>query len=264
MAFRDYNIMKGIAGSDFVGLKHFIRFVQSYNFWNLIRNTILLNLYQLFFVFPVPIVFALLLKQIGRSRLRKFLQNIAYAPHFISMVVLVGTMYIFLSPRTGIVNIMLQRLGNDSIFFFGDASWFRPLFILSEIWQNTGWAAVIYIAVLSSVDPNIYDAAKVDGASKLQRLVHIDVPSLVPTIVILFILKVGRLMTVGFEKAYLMQTPLNYDTSEIIATYVYKIGLIGAQYSFASAVGLFNAAINFTLLIVVNKIVKNLSENALW
>jgi putative aldouronate transport system permease protein len=189
---------------------------------------------------------------------------VTYAPHFISTVVLVGMILIFLSPRNGIINTFIKALGIEPIFFMGEPRWFKSLYVWSGIWQNAGWGSIIYIATLAGVNPELYEAAIVDGASKLQRIIYIDIPSLIPTATILLILNLGRIMSVGFEKVFLMQNDLNLVSSEIIATYVYKTGLLGAQFSFSSAVGLFNNAINFVLLVIVNALARKYSSTSLW
>ena len=189
---------------------------------------------------------------------------VTYAPHFVSNVVLVGMMVAFLSPTTGNVNNLIKLLGGQPIFFMAEAGWFKPLYVLSNLWQNAGWGSIIYMAALANIDPLLYEAAEVDGASKLQKVRHITLPGLLPTAIIMLILETGRMMNVGFEKAFLMQNPVNLEASEIISTYVYKVGLMNAQYSFAAAVGLFNAAVNICLLLMVNRVSKRVSATSLW
>jgi putative aldouronate transport system permease protein len=264
MAFKDFVPSKGVMGSPWVGFKHFNRFFNSFQFWTLIRNTVGLSVLQMIITFPIPIIIALMLNQLARERIKKFIQTVIYAPYFISTVVLVGMMYIFTSPTTGFINNIIKGLGWEPIYFFASPGWFQPLYVLSSVWQGTGWATVIYMAALSGVDPQLHEAAIVDGASKLKRILTVDVPGILPVIIIQLILSIGNVMNVGFEKAFLMQTPLNLDTSEIIPTYIYKVGLQQSQYSFSTAVGLFNAVINLILLILVNKIVKKFSETSLW
>jgi putative aldouronate transport system permease protein len=264
MAFRDFLPTKGFAGSPWIGLAHFKRFFNSYYFPLLVRNTIVLTFYQLAVSFPFPIVLALLLNQLPSRRYRRIIQTVTYAPHFISTVVIVGMLLIFLSPRNGIVNIAIKALGGTPIFFIAKPGWFRTIYVFSGVWQNAGWASIIYLAALAGINPELHEAAIVDGANKIQRIRHIDIPGIVPTMIILLILRVGRIMSIGFEKAYLMQNSLNSVTSEIIATYVYKVGLLGAQYSFSAAVGFFNSIINFLLLVIVNKISKKVSAISLW
>lgn len=264
LAFKDFRAVDGIWGSPWAGLKYFERFFSSYQFWPLIKNTLLLSFGQLIFGFPIPILLAILLNQMRSTRFRKFVQTVTYCPHFISIVVLVGMLDLFLSPRSGFINHFLGLFGIAPIHFMGEPGWFRPVFILSGIWQNAGWSAIIYIAALSSISPDLYEAAQIDGANRWQLVRHIDLPGIIPTATMMFILEVGKVMNIGFQKAYLMQTGLNITTSEIIPTYIYKIGLIDAQYSYSAAISLFNNIINIILLVTVNKIAQKTSENSLW
>lgn len=264
LAFKDYNALLGITKSPWVGFDHFIRFFRSYQFEKLLKNTISLSLWQLILGFPIPVILALSLNYARNAKFKRFVQTITYAPHFISIVVLVGMLNIFFAIKGGIVNQIITAFGGEAILFMGKEKYFQPLFVGSGIWQNMGWNAIIYLATLSGVSPELHEAAVMDGASKIKRVLHIDLPSILPTIIIMLILNFGQLMGIGFEKAYLMQNSLNMGKSEIIATYVYKIGLIDAQYGFATAVGLFNSIINFILLIVVNKISSKVSETSLW
>lgn len=264
IAFKDYLVGDGIWGSKWIGFDNFTRFFSSFQFWTLIRNTLGLSVYQLLAGFPIPIILALMLNHVKNQGFKKLIQTTTYAPHFISVVVLCGMMNVLLSPTTGVVNYILKSLGMEEIFFMGRADLFKSLFVWSDVWQNTGWGAIIYIAALSSVSPELYESAKIDGASKTHTILYIDLPSIYPTIVILFILRIGSIMNVGFQKAYLLQNPLNLETSEIIATYTYKIGLIQAQYSYSAAIGLFNSIINVILLVTVNTISKRLNETSLW
>ena len=264
LAFKDYNALSGITGSPWVGFKHFERFFNSYQFGKLLKNTLTLSAMQLLLGFPLPIVLALCLNYARNAKFKKIVQTITYAPHFISIVVLVGMLNIFFSINGGLVNGLVTAFGHEPILFMGKESWFRPLFVGSGVWQNMGWNAIIYLAALSGVNPELHEAAVADGASKLQRVWHVDLPAIRPTIIIMLILNCGQLMGLGFEKAFLMQNSLNLGRSEIIATYVYKMGLLDAQYGFATAVGLFNSVINFILLITVNQISKKVSETSLW
>jgi putative aldouronate transport system permease protein len=264
MAFKNFTPSKGILGSPWVGLKHFERFFDSFQFDALIKNTIGLSVYQLLITFPIPIIIALMMNQLIKEKVKKFIQTVIYAPYFISTVVLVGMMNIFLSPSSGFINNIIKAFGGEPVYFFASPGWFQPLYILSTVWQATGWATVIYMAALSGVDPQLHEAAIVDGASKFKRILTVDVPAIMPVIVIQLILSLGNVMNVGFEKALLMQTDLNLDKSEIIGTYIYKVGLQQAQYSFSTAVNLFLAVINVILLVSVNKIVKKFSESSLW
>ncbi|WP_407873150.1 ABC transporter permease [Paenibacillus sp. P36] len=264
IAFKNFIAVKGIWGSPWVGLDHFQRFFNSSQFILVLKNTVLLNLFELSITFPLPILLALLLNQIKNVRFKKWVQTVTYAPHFISAVVIVGMLFIFLSPRTGLVNQFIQFLGGEPIYFIARPEWFKTIYVFSGLWQNAGWSMIIYLAALTSVSPDLHEAAIMDGANKYQRMWHIDVPSIMPTVMIMLILNLGNFMTVGFEKVYLMQNALNVDASEVIQTYVYKSGLLSAQYSYSAAVGLFNAGINFILLISVNTLAKRLKQTSLW
>ncbi|GIP40200.1 sugar ABC transporter permease [Paenibacillus sp. J31TS4] len=264
IAFKNFIAIKGIWDSPWAGFTHFERFFNSPQFTIVLKNTILLNLYELAVSFPVPIVLALLLNQIQHMRFKKWVQTVTYAPHFISAVVIVGMLIAFLSPRSGLVNEVIKVFGGDPVYFMARPEWFKTIFVFSGLWQNAGWSMIIYLAALTSVSPDLHEAAIMDGANKYQRIWHIDLPSILPTVTILLILNVGSFMTVGFEKVYLMQNALNMDASEVIQTYVYKSGLLSAQYSYSAAVGLFNAGVNFILLITVNTIAKRLKQNSLW
>ncbi|MGW9527948.1 ABC transporter permease [Paenibacillus terrae] len=264
IAFKDFSPSRGIWGSEWVGFKHFIDFFDSYNFWTIMTNTLTLSVLSLVFSFPAPIIIAIMLNQMLAKRYKKIVQTVIYAPHFISTVVLVGMLNIFLSPNSGIVNHIITLFGGDPIMFMANEGWFRPLYILSGVWQETGFATIIYLAALAGVNPELHEAAIMDGASKWKRVMHVDIPSILPTIVILLILALGNIMGIGFEKAFLMQNDLNYATSNIIPTYVYEIGIQKAQYSFSTAIGLFNSVVNIILIITVNRIAKKLTETSLW
>lgn len=264
IAFKDFQASKGIWGSEWVGLKYFKRFFESYQFWPLIKNTLALSFLQILIGFPIPILLAILLNQMKNHRFRQFVQTVTYCPHFISIVVLTGMLYIFLSPRTGLINNLITLFGGESQFFLGQPEWFRPIFVLSGVWQNAGWSAIIYIAALAGISPDLYEAARMDGANKWQIIRHIDLPGIMPTVTMMLIMEMGKVMNIGFQKAYLMQNGLNIAASEIIPTYIYKIGLIDAQYSYSAAISLFNNIINIILLVTVNKIAQKTSENSLW
>ncbi|WP_199616350.1 ABC transporter permease [Paenibacillus alkalitolerans] len=264
IAFKDFIAVKGITGSPWVGFEHFERFFNSFQFWVILRNTLELSLYELLIAFPAPIILALSLNQVTVQRFKKLVQTVTYAPHFISIVVVVGMLNLFLSPRSGLINQAISLFGGEPIFFMASPEWFKTIFVFSGVWQNIGWSAIIYLAALSAVSPDLHEAAVVDGANKWDRIRHIDFPSIMPTVVILLILNIGSFMVVGFEKVYLMQNSLNIDSSEVIQTYVYKAGLLGAQYSYSSAIGLFNAVVNFVLLVLVNLLAKKTKHTSLW
>lgn len=264
IAFKDFTPSKGVWGSEWVGFQHFIDFFNSYNFWTIISNTLSLSFFSLIFSFPAPIIIAIMLNQMLSKRYKKFIQTVIYAPHFISVVVLVGMLNVFLSPNSGIINHIITWFGGDPVLFLADEDWFRPLYILSGVWQETGFATIIYLAALAGINPELHEAATVDGASKWKRIWHVELPGILPTIIILLILALGNIMSIGFEKAFLMQNDLNYATSNIIPTYVYELGIQKAQYSFSTAVGLFNSVINIILIVTVNRISKKLTETSLW
>lgn len=262
IAFRRFTPSKGIWGSKWVGLQHFEKFFSSYMFGDLLKNTLFLSVYQLLAAFPFPILLAILLNYSVSNKLRKVTQMVTYAPHFISTVVLVGMLMVFMS-QNGIFNQLLGKVGLEPVPFLSDSKLFRHIYVWSHIWQRTGYNSVIYIAALAGVSPELHEAAIVDGANKLQRIWHIDIPSILPTAIILLIMNTGNVLSVGFEKVYLMQNDLNLGVSEIISTYVYKIGLINAQFSYSTAIGLFNNVVNMLILLTVNKISDKLSGTSL-
>lgn len=261
IAFRDYNAVDGFFGSTWVGLKWFVKFFSNYRSVRMIINTVLLSFYSLLWSFPIPIFLALLVNQVRQKKFQRVVQTVLYAPHFISVMILCGMLRIFLSPNGGLINELAQAFGaSGAVNYIDQARSFRTIYISSSIWQDAGWGMIIYLATLSSVDASLHEAAKVDGATALQRMIHIDIPVLVPIIVIQLIMSFGSLMSIGFDKAFLLQTDLNKETSEIIATYVYEQGMLKAMYSFSTAVGLFNTAVNLILLGGVNKICKKISD----
>ena len=256
IAFRDYKASRGIMGSEWVGFEWFERFFSSPNAWRMIKNTFLLSLFTLLWSFPVPIIISLCLNQLRFKRFKRLTQTVLYAPHFISTMIICGMITIFLSPSGGLVNLLIGK----NIDFLTEAGAFRTIYIVSEIWQHAGWGCIIYLATLASVDTSLYEAARVDGASVLQRIIHIDIPALLPMAILNLIMSAGSLMNVGFEKVWLLQTDLNKATSDVIAVYVYQQGIENAKYSYSTAVGLFNTIVNLILLIVVNKIASKHSE----
>ncbi|MFZ2531831.1 ABC transporter permease [Streptococcus sp. VTCC 12905] len=258
IAFKDYNPLRGLLGSEWIGFTEFTKFLSSPNFGTLLANTLKLSIYGLLLGFLPPIILAIMLNQLLSDKAKKRIQLVLYAPNFISVVVIVGMIFLFFSVG-GPVNSILGKFGLETNFLT-DPDFFRPLYILSGIWQGMGWASTLYTATLVNVDPALIEAAKLDGANILQRIWHIDLPALKPMMVIQFILAAGGIMNVGYEKAFLMQTSLNLTSSEIISTYVYKIGLISGDYSYSTAVGLFNALINIILLIAVNKFVQRIND----
>ena len=264
IAFKDFYAFNGIVGSPWVGLKHFNTFFNSPRFSMLLGNTLTISVYSLLAGFPIPIILALLLNYTPRQGLKRFAQTVSYAPHFISIVVLAGMLNVFLSPKSGFINTLLGYIGVGPIFFMGSPAAFKHIYVWSGVWQSAGWSSIIYLAALSGVSPELHEAAIIDGANKLQRIAHIDIPTIMPTMVILLVMSFGSIMNVGYEKAFLLQNSLNMTSSEIISTYTYKVGLMEAKYSYSTAIGLFNNVINFTLLIIVNRIARVLSGSSLW
>lgn len=264
LAFKKYRAVDGIAGSAWIGLDNFSRFFAAADFETLMMNTLKVSIGTLILCFPLPIILALLLNQLPSLRYKKVVQTTVYAPHFISTVVMVGMIFLFTSPSSGLINKIIKAGGGTAIHFTALPGWFVPLYVISEIWQSTGWGSILYLAALTSVSQELHEAALVDGANKFQRVWHIDIPGILPTIVIMLILNAGKIMNVGFEKAYLMQTSLNIDASEIIPTYVYKRGVLKAQISLSTAVGLFESVVNMVLVLTVNWISRRVTESSLF
>lgn len=264
IAFQNFRPTDGFFGSEWVGFHHFIQFFNSHHFWRLIRNTLAINIYGLVAAFPVPIILALAFNEIKDGKFKKISQTITYAPHFISVVVFAGMIISFASPTTGIVNHFLGFFGVDPIPFLQRPELFRHVYVWTGIWQSAGWGTIIYLAALSGVDQTLHEAAIIDGASRVQRNWYINIPCIMPTIIILLIMNVGGIMSTGFERIFLLQNAMNRETADVVATYVYEVGLLNGQFSFAAAIGLFNAAINAILLVTVNKITKKVSEVGLW
>lgn len=264
IAFKDFIPRRGFFGSEWIGFEHFERFFSGYNFWLLIGNTITISLYSLLVGFPIPIAFALLLNYLKNQKFKKTVQMVSYAPFFISVVVMCGMITIFLQSDTGIFNVVRSWFGLESVSLLSRPEYFKSIYVWSGVWQGVGWSSIIYIAALSGVDYEMHEAAIIDGATKPQRIWHIDLPSIKPTIVMLLILNLGQLMSVGFDKIFLLQNPLNMSASDVISTYVYRVGLINIDYGYSTAVSLFNSAINIVLLITVNKIAKKTTSHSLW
>lgn len=264
IAFKDFKPGLGIAASPWVGLKYIRQFIDSYYFGLLLKNTLTISLYGLIVNFPIAILMALVIQYIPRLGFKKLTQVATYAPHFISTVVLSGMLFVFLAPSSGIINNLIVALGGEAIDFMGSAKAFPHLYVWSGVWQNAGWNSIIYIAALTSISPELHEAAIVDGASKLQRVCYIDLPSILPTAIIMLIMDCGRVMSIGYEKALLMQTSSNLEASQIISTYVYEIGIKGSQFSYSAAIGLFNNVINCILLLLVNRIARRVTGSSLW
>lgn len=256
MAFENYSAGKGIFGSEFVGLANFKEFFSSIFAFRVVKNTFLLSLLNLLWGFPIPILFALMLNELRNGPFKRIVQTVSYLPHFVSTVVIIGMMISIFDPNFGLVNVIRGKLGLHSIAFLSETAWFRTLFVGSEIWQNFGWNSIIYIAAIAGISQDFYEAAKIDGASRFQLAVHITLPCLVPTIMTLFILNCGWMFSIGFEKVILMYSPGTYEVSDIISTYVYRKGILGADFGYATAIGLFNSLINVVILLAVNRISK--------
>ena len=264
IAFQNYKPFKGIAKSKFVGLEHFQEFLTGTYAWRTIRNTLVISLLQILIGFPMPIIFALLINEVRCNPYKRVVQTVSYMPHFISLVVMCGMIVLFLSPSSGVIPKLLGYIGVQTGDLMGKASAFSSIYVWTEAWQHVGWDSIMYIAALSAVDPQLYEAAVVDGANKWQKMRSIDIPLLMPTAVVLFILRAGSVMSVGFEKVYLLQNDLNISASEIISTYVYKMGLKSNQYSYSAAIGLFNNVVNFILLLSVNFIAGKMGDTSLF
>jgi putative aldouronate transport system permease protein len=264
IAFRNYKAVEGITGSAWAGLSHFRTFFQAHYSSRLIVNTFLLNFYGLLFGFPIPIILAILINSLRGRYFKKFTQTVVYMPHFISTVVLAGMLYIFLSPTSGIINKAITVLGGKAIFFLNEETWFRPVFVISGIWQSAGWGSILYLAALAGVDQELYEAATIDGATKFQKILHIDFPSLLPTVTMMLILNCGSLLSSSTEKALLFQTGGNIARSDIIGTYVYTMGLTQGQFSYTAAIGLMVNVVNFVLILSVNQLSKRLKGETLF
>lgn len=264
IAFRDYSPLTGIVGSEWVGLKWFEKFTSNYMFKQIFTNTFMISLYSMIVGFPIPIIFALFLNAVRGEKFKKFTQTVSYMPHFISTTVLVSILNMVFSPINGVYGNVFRLLGGNGypVDFRATAEAFRHLYVWSGVWQSVGWSSIIYLAALSSVSKELHEAAQLDGATRLQRIRHIDFPAIAPTVSIMLIMRCGSLISVGFEKIFLMQTPLNSDVSEVISTYVYKVGMGDfSDYSYGAAIGLFNTIINLVLMIIVNFITKKMTEN---
>lgn len=265
IAFKNFSPILGIEGSKFVGLKYFVRFFNSYQFSIIIKNTLILSLYNIFAGFPIAIILAIIINQMRRRRLKSFLQTVAFAPHFISIPAMVGIIIIMLAPGTGILYKLISSvIGKDAGVILGNPKVFSSIYAWSGIWQNMGWESIIYTAVLTSINPELYQAADIDGAGKFRKILSIDLPALMPTAITMLILNCGKMLSVGFEKVFLMQNSMNLSASEVISTYVYKVGLAGADFSYSTAINLFNSVVNLIVLIAVNHFAKRTSEVSLW
>lgn len=264
IAFKDYNAFTGFIRSPWVGLKHFKDFFSSPYCWRLIRNTFLISFYGLIFGFPAPILLALLLNELKDGWFKKTTQTISYLPHFVSTVIIVGMYVNFLSPSTGLINNIIEKLGGERIYFLNDPKYFRSLYTIMNIWKGVGWGSIIYLAALTGIDPELYEACIIDGGGRLRQTWHITLPGIANTVIIMLIMRIGRLLSVGYESIILMYTPATYETADVISTYVYRRGLVDADYSFSTAVGLFNSVVGFIFIFTANALAKRFSETSLW
>ncbi|MEO3755757.1 ABC transporter permease subunit [Streptomyces sp. B6B3] len=264
IAFKNYNVVDGVWGSEWVGFDQFDRLFANPQFWTLVQNTFLLSGYVVLASFPFPIILALALNEVRNRFFKRTVQMVTYAPYFISTVVVISMTLLFLSPRLGLMSDMTSFFGMGTVDYLSDPDYFRHIYVATDVWQTVGYSAVIYMAALSAIDPALYEAARVDGANRMQKIIHVDIPGIMPTAVIILVLGVGNVMAIGFEKAFLLQNSLNLSTSEIIPTYTYKVGLLNADFSQAAAIGLLNSAVNLVLLLAVNFGAKRITGNGLW
>ncbi|ANG61406.1 sugar ABC transporter permease [Marinobacterium aestuarii] len=264
IAFKDFSLFKGIYGSTWVGFEHFQTLFNDELFLRSIGNTFLISLYSLLFAFPMPIILALMFNELHHAVFKKTAQTIAYLPHFISVVIVAGMVVSFLSPTTGIVNLVLEYFGFEKTYFLTNPEYFRPIFIGSTMWKEAGFESIVYLAAIAGVNPSLYESARVDGASRWQQIWRITLPSILPTIIIMLIIRIGNLVEVGFEYIILLYQPATFETSDVISTFIYRVGLQGSQYDIATAAGLFNAVIAFILVYSANRISRKLSSSSLW
>ena len=264
IAFKKYNMRVGIMGSEWIGLDNFKRLFSSYWFPIILKNTLTLSLLSLILGFPLPIILALLLNEVSNGHFRKTFQTVSYAPHFISTVVICSMITLFMNQSSGLINNVIAALGGKRVDFLGTAAYFPHIYVWSGVWQNLGWGTIIYLATLSAVSPELHEAAYLDGANRMQIILHVNIPCILPTVVIMLIMNCGTILSVGFEKVYLLQNALNLDTSQTISTYNYELGLLGGQYSYTTAIGLFNTVVNVVMLTIVNTVSRRVSEISLW
>ncbi|WP_419182252.1 ABC transporter permease [Paenibacillus radicis (ex Xue et al. 2023)] len=264
ISLTDYNIYKGIAASEWAGLKHFIDFFDSVYFGRLLRNTLMINLLNLIFVFPAPIIFALLLNEVRKTVIKRTVQTISYLPHFVSTVIVASMAVTFLSPSVGLINNILVKFGMERTNFLLDPNYFWGIYTALDLWKTLGWSAILYFATLTGINTELYEAARVDGANRWKQTWHITLPGIAPTIIILLLLKIGDMLEVGYELIVLLYNPNTYLTADVIGTYVYRRGILDANYSFASAVGLFQSVMGLILIIIANRLARKYSETSLW
>jgi len=264
IAFRHFNPFLGIWNSEWAGFYHFRQFFQSVFFFRLFRNTLVISLVQLAFTFPLPIIVALMLNEVRSRYVKRSIQTIIYLPHFVSVVVVVGLIFAVLSPYSGPINRIIKLFGAEPVYFFNEPKYFPFILAFADVWQSTGWGTIVYLAAITAIDPTLYEAAVVDGANRYKQLLHITLPSILPTIITLFILRMGGLFSVGYQRILLLYNPTIYETADVIGTFVYRRGILGQEYSFSSAVGLFNSVLNLVMIVLFNKLMRRISDTSLW
>lgn len=264
IAFKDFSPFQGIAGSPWIGLDHFREFMGNSYFLRVLKNTVIINLYSLIICFPAPIILAILINEVRHTKYKKIVQTLTYLPHFVSIVVIAGIITTFLSPGSGIVNIMLEKMGLEKIYFLIKPEYFRGIFTGMNLWKDTGFSSIVFLSAIAGIDEGLYEAAKIDGASKFQQIMNVTIPSILPTIVIMLIMKIGSLLSVGYEAIILLYQPSTYETADVISTYVYRSGMIDGRYDFATAVGLFNGVIALILVFGANRLSRRLTQTSLW
>lgn len=264
IAFQDYGVFSGIRGSEWVGLEHFRNMFTDSEFYEIFRNTLVISLYKLFWGFPGPIILAIMLNEIRSIVYKRSIQTLIYLPHFLSWVIIGGVLINLLSPTTGMVNEVLKWFGFEPIFFLTSPNWFRSILIVSDLWKEVGWGAIIYLAAIAGIDPQLYEAAIMDGAGKWKQMLNITLPSMMSTIVIMLLLRLGSILDVGFEQIFVLYNPLVYDVADVIQTYVYRMGITQAEFSYTTAVGLFESVVGLLLVITANRAVKKIGQEGIW
>lgn len=264
ISFQDFSPFKGLLKSDWVGFKHFAQFLTDSNFWRVFKNTIVINLMQIIIGFPIPILFAIFLNELWSNKFKKVVQTVSYLPHFISWVVAASIIVTMLSPSSGLINKAIEAFGGEPVYFLAKQEYFRMIIVLTAVWKELGMQSVYYIAALASIDTELYEAAKIDGAGKIKQAIHVTLPGLLPIISVLLILKIGQMVTIGFEQIFLLYNPLVYDVGDVISTYTYRLGIEQTQYSLTTAIGVSQSIVNFILVFLANKLSKKVSGSSLW
>ncbi len=264
IAFKDFSLFKGIGGSPWVGFEYFKEFIESEYFFRVFKNTLIISMYGLIILFPAQIILAIMISEVTRQGFRKIVQTLTYLPHFVSVVVIAGIVTTFLAPSSGLFNLVLEKMGMEKIYFLTNPDYFRGIYTAMNLWKETGFASIVFIAAIAGIDTQLYEAAKMDGAGKLKQILHITLPGILPTIVVMFILKIGSLLSVGYETIILLYQPATYEKADVISTYVYRSGLVDGRYDFATAVGLFNAVVALILVVMANRLSKKVTDSGLW